>query len=399
MPDKAIRVAIVGGGIGGLTLALSLRSTGIVTDVYEQASEFREVGAAVALSANGTRVLAELGVTDRLAACSAVPTELIYRHWRDGHRIHAFTAGHSYQERFGAPYYGVHRADLQQILVAACDSERVHLNHRVVDLTETADGVHLRFADGRETTADVVVGADGAHSTIRSHVISADTSKYSGTSGFRGLIPIERLRELPDPGAIQFWMGPGGHLLHYPIGDGQVINFLAVRHEPEAWPELDWVRPAPPEEIAAAFDGWHPAVQEMVTATPIHQRWAMYAADPSNHWHRGNVVLLGDAVHAMLPHHGQGANQTIEDAATLAACLTDSTDPATALRRYERLRRTRTRLVQRSSWIASDLLHLHDGAAADSRDRDLASIDDTLDWIHGYDARAFAADPHVRPAG
>ncbi|RCW45223.1 salicylate hydroxylase [Halopolyspora algeriensis] len=379
-------MAIVGGGIGGLTLALSLRSRGIVADVYEQASEFREVGAAVALSANGTRVLRDLGVGDRLDACSAVPTELIYRHWRDARRIRAFEAGESYEKRFGAPYYGVHRADLQQILVGACDPERVHLDHRIVDLTETADGVRLTFADGREATADVVVGADGVHSTVRSHITDTDTLRYSGTSGFRGLIPAEQLPNLPDPGAIQFWMGPGGHLLHYPIGSGEMINFLAVRHEPETWPDSAWMRPAPPEEIAAAFDGWHPAVVDMVTATSIHRRWALFTQDPSNRWHRGRVVLLGDAVHAMLPHHGQGANQSIEDAAVLAACLAEAEDPSAALDRYERLRRTRTRQVQRSSRVASDLLHLPDGPEAEQRDRNLATIDETLDWIHGHDA-------------
>ncbi len=387
MPDRTTRVAVVGGGIGGLTLALSLRARGIVADVYEQASEFREVGAAVALSANGTRVLRDLGVGDRLDACSAVPSELIYRNWRDAHRIQAFEAGPAYEKRYGAPYYGVHRADLQQILVAACDPERVHVDRRVVEITETADRVvRLEFADGDEATADVVVGADGVHSTVRSHVFDGDTSRYSGTSGFRGLIPVEQLPNLPDPGAIQFWMGPGGHLLHYPIGNGELINFLAVRHEPATWPGPGWVRSAPSEEIAAAFEGWHPAVVEMVTATSIHQRWALFAQEPSNRWYRGRIVLLGDAVHAMLPHHGQGANQSIEDAATLATCLAEQEDPSVALRRYARLRRARTRQIQRSSWLASDLLHLPDGPEAQRRDHDLAGIGATLDWIHDHDA-------------
>lgn len=394
MVDRATRVAIVGGGLGGLTLALALNSRGVPADVYEQASEFREVGAAVALSANGTRVLRDLGVGDRLAACSAVPTELIYRHWVDARRVRSFVAGGTYEKRYGAPYYGVHRADLQRILVDACVPDRVHREHRVVDITETGDGVVLTFANGDRVAADVVVGADGVHSTVRSFTFGDDNPKYSGTSGFRGLIPTERLPNLPDPGAIQFWMGPGGHLLHYPIGEGELINFLAVRHEPAAWPDSDWVRPAPLEEIARAFDGWHPAVLEMVTATSIHQRWALFGQEPSNVWHHGRVALLGDAVHAMLPHHGQGANQAIEDAATLAVCLAEGSvaDPAKALRRYERLRRGRTRRVQRSSWVASDMLHLPDGPRARERDDELSYIDRTLDWIHGHDAFAAATE-------
>jgi salicylate hydroxylase len=387
MSERTPRVAVVGGGIGGLTLTLLLQARGITADVYEQNPEFREVGAAVALSANGTRVLEELGLAEQLAACSHVPTELIYRHWRTGERIQAFEVGERYQARFGGPYYGIHRADLQQILVSACEPGRVHRAHRVVALTDTGDEVRIAFADGGQAGADIAVGADGVHSTLRSHVTAGDPSVYSGTSAFRGLIPLEALAHLPDPGAIQFWMGPGGHLLHYPIGDGNLVNFLAVRHEPATWPGPDWMRPAPPEEIVGAFDGWHPAVTEMISETSIHRRWALFAHEPSNRWQAGRVALLGDAVHAMLPHHGQGANQSIEDAATLAGCLGGSSaaEPAPALARYERLRRPRTRCVQRSSWVASELLHVPDGPAASRRDADLARIDDTLAWIHHHD--------------
>lgn len=388
MTDRAPRVAIIGGGIGGLTLALALRARGLRCDVYEQASELREVGAAVALSANGTRLLRRLGVDDEIAACSAVPTELIHRHWRSGHRIADHTAGARYEELFGAPYYGVHRADLQRILATACGTERVHLDRRLVDLSSTEDGVRLVFADGDSAEADVVVGADGVHSTVRQWVSAEDTAVYSGTSGFRGLIPVEQLPRLPDPGAIQFWVGPGGHLLHYPIGGGEVVNFLAVVEGPRTWQAQSWAAPATSEKISAAFTGWHPAVVEMVSATCLHQRWALFGQSPLNRWSHGRTTLLGDAVHAMLPHHGQGANQTIEDAVTLAACLAacDAGEHTGALHRYEHLRRARTRQVQHSSWIASDLLHLPDGPAARHRDRSLAEMPDTLRWIHGHDA-------------
>jgi salicylate hydroxylase len=384
------RVAVVGGGIGGLTLTLLLQARGITADVYEQNPEFREVGAAVALSANGTLVLEDLGLAERLAACSHVPTELVYRHWRTGERVQAFEVGESYRTRFGGPYYGIHRADLQQILVGACEPERVHRSRRAVDLTETGGEVRIAFADGGHASADVAVGADGVHSTLRSHVSAGDPSVYSGTSAFRGLVLRDALPQLPDPGAIQFWMGPSGHLLHYPIGDGSMVNFLAVRAGPATWAGPDWMQPAAPEEITGAFEGWHPAVGQMLAATSIHRRWALFAHEPSHRWHRGRTALLGDAVHAMLPHHGQGANQSIEDAATLAACLAtadarDAGELQAALARYERLRRPRTRKVQRSSWVASELLHLPDGPAARRRDADLARIDETLHWIHRHE--------------
>ncbi|MBA8825002.1 salicylate hydroxylase [Saccharopolyspora lacisalsi] len=361
--------------------------------MYEQASQLREVGAAVALSANGTRLLRRLGLGSELAECSVVPTELIHRHWRDGHRITAHAVGTRYEELFGAPYYGVHRADLQSLLVAACGHERVHLGRRLTDVNASADGVELTFSDGHVTRADVVVGADGVHSTVRGWVTGEDTAAYSATSGFRGLVPAEQLTLLPDPGAIQFWMGPGGHLLHYPIGNGETINFLAVVDGPRTWPANGWMVPTTHEEIGEAFTGWHPAVVQLVSATSLHQRWALFGQSPSNRWSRGRITLLGDAVHAMLPHHGQGANQTIEDAVTLADCLASSEEDTAALWRYETLRRARTRQVQRSSWGTSDALHLPDGPAAARHDRDLADLPNTLHWIHAHDAEALSPTP------
>lgn len=392
------RVAIVGGGIGGCTLALALRAQGVRADIYEQAPEFREVGAAVALSANGNKVMRALGLEEQIAAHSAVPTELIYRHWRDGHRVSSHEVGQRYEREFGAPYFGVHRADLQRVLIDACGSDGVHLDSQLAGLAATGSGVRLDFADGREAEADLVVGADGVHSTVRRWVTDEGATVYSGTSGFRGLIPVEQLTELPDPGAIQFWNGPGGHLLHYPIGDGGVINFLAVVDEPRQWEQGSWVTEASRDEIAGSFAGWHPAVLQMVSATPLHQRWALFGQQPLNQWHRDRVVLLGDAAHAMLPHYGQGANQTIEDAATLASCLASAgpDEYAPALRTYERLRRARTRRVALDSWLASGQLHLPDGPEADRRDGNLAEIPETIRWIHEHDAAAAATGSGVR---
>ncbi|MER5394423.1 FAD-dependent monooxygenase, partial [Saccharopolyspora sp. NPDC002686] len=301
-------MVIIGGGIGGLTLALALRANGITAEIHEQAPQLSEVGAAVALSANGTRVLHNLGLADGLARCSAVPTELIYRHWHDAHRIAAYPVGPGYEQLFGAPYYGVHRADLQKLLIDAVGAEQIHLDHRLTGLEDTGPDVRLEFADGNSARADLVIGADGVHSTVRDHIVDTETGVYSGTSGFRGLVPVEQLDLLPDPGAIQFWMGPGGHVLHYPIGDGSVVNFLAVVEGPRDWTAPGWVLPTTLEEITAEFAGWHPAMRQMVEATTLHQRWALFGQSPLNRWHRGRTVLLGDAAHAMLPHHGQGAN-------------------------------------------------------------------------------------------
>src|SRR3954470_2697908 len=234
-----LRIAIVGGGIGGLTLALALRQRGMTAEVFEQAPQRTEIGAAVALSANSTRELRRLGVLDGIAAASTEPSELIYRGWRDDQRIAAFPVHKdlAYQTRFDAPYYGIHRADLQRVLGGALGGAGLHLGHRLVDLVDQGDSVRLEFADARAAEANLVIGADGVRSVVRRFVTGGEDAVYSGTSAFRGIVPVDRLPSLPDPQAIQFWMGPDAHLLHYAIGGrGDAVNYFAVVEGPAVWP-------------------------------------------------------------------------------------------------------------------------------------------------------------------
>jgi salicylate hydroxylase len=386
-----LRIAIVGGGIGGLTLALALRQRGMTAEVFEQAPELAEIGAAVALSANSTRELRRLGVLDGIAAASTEPSELIYRGWRDDQRIAAFPVHKdlAYQTRFGAPYYGIHRADLQKVLSGALGGAGLHLGHRLVDLIDQGDSVRLEFANGHSTEADLVIGADGVRSLVRRYVTGGEDAIYSGTSAYRGIVPVDRLPSLPDPQAIQFWMGPDAHLLHYAIGpNGEDINFFAVVEGPQPWTHASWQAPLEPGEALAAFKGWHPAVTEMVGAVEHTVRWGLFTVRPLLHWSRGRAVILGDAAHAMVPHHGQGANTTIEDAITLAELLaTDGvSDWDATMRRYQALRRARTRKIQRSSRVTNNLLHLPDGPALADRDRRVSRFPEDFGWIHEFDA-------------
>lgn len=391
------RIAIVGGGIGGLTLALALRQRGVEADVFEQAPELTEIGAAVALSANATRELRRLGVLDAITAASTEPSELIYRDWRSGRRIaaHPVHQDSRYQARFGAPYYGIHRADLQRVLGAALGGAGLHLGHRLAGLDSRGDGVALAFTNGRTVEADVVVGADGVRSMVRRWVTGGEGVVYSGTSAFRGIVPVERLPSLPDPLAIQFWMGPDAHLLHYAIGGGgEHVNFFAVAEGPREWPNPErWQIEAAPGEALAAFAGWHPAVTEMVGEGWVTTRWGLFVVRQPRRWYRGRAVLMGDAAHAMLPHHGQGANTTIEDAITLAELLPGAS-PGTwdeVMGRYHALRRARTRAIQRSSWATNAALHLPDGPALKERDERVARFPERFGWIHGFDALHAAA--------
>jgi salicylate hydroxylase len=399
----ALRVGIVGAGIGGLSLALALRERGLRADVFEQAGELTEIGAAIGLAGNGIREFARLGLLDELAAASTVPTELIYRDWQDGRRIAAHPVAQDdwYTKQFGVPWFGIHRADLQTTLSRAFGVENLHLGCRLVNIVEQRNDVVLEFANGRTHHADVVVGADGVRSTVRRWVTGADDALYSGTSAFRGIVLVENLPSLPDPHAIQFWMGPDGHLLHYAIGGGgEAVNFFAVVEGPPMWLQSGSVTEVHEDVPVASFRGWHPAVTEMIKAASSPIRWGLFTVRPLLRWYRGRVVILGDAAHGMLPHHGQGANTSIEDAFVLGGLLAAAgpDDLAAAFSRYQALRRARTRKIQRSSWVTSGLLHLPDGPAAQARNRKVARVPEDFGWIHSYDAQQALAAAGAAPA-
>lgn len=399
MSTRDLRIAIVGGGIGGLSLGIALQQRGFSPQIFEQASELAEVGAAVALSANSTRELQRLGVLDAIEAVATEPTELIFRGWRDATRIAAYPVRQNaaYRNRYGAPYLGIHRAELQRILSGALGAGALHLGHRLTGLVEDGDTVDLEFANGRIARADLVIGADGVRSAVRRWMTGGERSVYSGTSAFRGIVPADRLSALPDPQAIQFWMGPDAHLLHYAIGGaGEDINYFAVVEGPGTWPRPDSSTfEIEPHEALAAFTGWHPAVTEMIGATPHRLQWGLFVVPHLLRWHRGRVVMLGDATHAMVPHHGQGANTTIEDAITLAALLADAEPNCldAMMHRYQKLRRARTWKIQRSSWATNALLHLPDEAGLAGRDAKVSKFPERFGWIHAFDALRSVSQP------
>ena len=388
---KTPSIAIVGAGIGGLVLAHALRARGFSPDVYEQSAELTEIGAAVALSANATRELQRLDLLDDVGSASTEPTELIHRDGRTGARIssHPVRLGGHYLARYAAPYFGIHRADLQKALSKRLVGE-IRLGHRLVSLAESVSSVRMTFANGAERDAQVVIGADGVRSSVRRFIAGKPGVIYSRTSAFRGIVPARNLRSLPDPEALQFWMGPRAHLLHYAIGKAAAdINFFAVVEEPESWPHGDrWVAAAQPGEATRLFTGWHPAVTEMINAGWVDKRWALFVVQQPRRWHTGRVVLIGDAAHGMLPHQGQGANTTIEDAVTLAELLAVRSRDSLAdvFAAYERLRKARTRSIQRASWATNKALHLPDDAALDLRNAVLPRFPERFGWIHSFDA-------------
>lgn len=386
-------IAVIGAGIGGLVLALSLRARGIRAELFEQSSELAEIGAAVALSANATRELERLDLLSGLAELSTEPEELIWRDGLTGRRVaaHPVRRGGAYARHFGAPYFGIHRASLQKVLSGAHGQDGLNLSHRLTSMTEDNDGVLLGFENGATHRAGLVIGADGVRSAVRRHVSGKPGFVYSRTSAFRGIVPRRLLPSLPDAESIQFWMGPDAHLLHYAIGGAaEDVNFFAVVEGPTEWPIGErWIAPAAPGEALHAFQGWHPAVTEMIAAGWVDKRWGLFVVQQPASWWRGRVCLIGDAAHGMLPHQGQGANTTIEDATVLAELIAriGTGDPGLLFTRYEALRRARTRSIQRSSWATNRLLHLPGAdAATAARDLRMAQFPVHFGWIHAHDA-------------
>ncbi len=390
MSGAKCRVAVLGAGIGGLTAAIALAAKGIEVDVYEQAPSLRDVGVGLHLGSNGSRVLRRLGMGDRLDELGVRPEALEVRLWKDGRVLTRQPMGEEWAAEYGAPYYTVHRADLLRVLAERVPSGSVHLGRRCAAFEQHGGGVTLTFDDGGTAEADVLIGADGVHSVVRRAVAGPDEPVFSGTSAYRGLIPVEGL-ELP--AATMFvWAGPEVKLLCYPVASGSLLTFVAVVPDAGGAPE-SWSLPGERADVAEALAGWDPVVGAMVDGLTEVRRWALYDREPLTAWTKGRITLLGDAAHPMLPHHGQGANQAIEDALALATCLDEAPgDVESALRRYESVRRPHTTQVQIGSREGGSL-RLSPGGQG-GQGGGMSSLVDDASWIQRYDVeRELTASP------
>lgn len=392
------RIAIVGGGIGGLAASAFLRREGITATVYEQASQLREVGAGLVAAPNMARLLRRLGVLDAFAA-RAVRLDVgwEFRRWRDGTVLSAEDLASACERLYGEHTYTAHRADLLDVLRSAVPDDAVRLGKRCVELTMRAQGQPvLRFADGETVEPDVVIGADGIHSIVRGVITEAASATYSGICAFRALVPSERAPAFARRNAQTLWIGPDHHLVHYPVSAGRFVNLVAFAPAGDDAVE-SWTATATVEEFLREFKGWDPRLTALIRAAGTPGRWALLDRPPLRRWSEGAVTLLGDAAHPMFPFFAQGAAQAIEDAAVLARCLADAPDdPPRALRRYERLRIPRTTRLQEVSHARSLVNHLPDGPEQQARDDSFTTADPLVAnaWIYNYDPEnALASAP------
>ncbi len=339
--EKKPHIIIAGGGIGGAATALALLNKGFDVDVYEQAPELGEVGAGVQISPNANRALDYLGVFNDLARLSSDADDKVVRLWDSGKTFEMFDLGTEALDRYGYPYLTVFRPDLLQVLVDAVRRKKpnaIHLGKKCTGFVQTRDGVGLRFEDGTEASGDVLIGADGVHSTIRASMFGSAPAEFSGMVAWRGITPMENLPERMKRSRATVWVGPNGHAVHYPLRGGEVMNFVATA-ERDDWQVESWNAEGTKEEFRADFEGWDKDIQILIEAAPSQFKWALMVRPPLQTWAEGRTALLGDACHPTLPLLAQGAVMAIEDAVVLSKCLDQyADDPERALRRYEEIR-------------------------------------------------------------
>ena len=388
-----MRVIVVGAGIGGLTAALTLGRVGIDVSVFEQASELREVGAGIMTSPNANRILHRLGLEEPLRRVGVRPRARQLRRWDDGRVLATAPLAEVCEREFGAPYYNFHRAELLDVLAYALPDGVVHLDHRCVELTPRADRTEVRFHNGTVVDADLVVGADGIHSTVRDTIFSPLSPRFSGDVAYRALVSVDRLRPLDFDLDWTNWLGPNCHFVHYLVGAG--ARYLSITASVPGESRVEsWSAKGDVAEWLAAFAGWHPQVRAIIAAADTTNTWALYDRDPLPRWSVGRITLLGDAAHAMLPYMAQGAVQSIEDAAVLAKCLAHANrnDVGAALFRYEQVRKPRVTQCQEGSRQNGLIYHLADGEEQRKSDASFASSvmasTANVTWLYGHDVEA-----------
>lgn len=373
MVDSRPTVAVVGGGIGGLVAAIALGSRGCEVKVYEQAAGFARVGADINLTPNAVRALDGLGigVGEGLRRTAARPSFRISRTWDTGEETSRLPMGSEAEEKYGSPQLTMHRADLLATLTDALPEGVLNLGSRVTGLAETSGEVTLTFEDQPTTTADLVVGADGIHSVVRTTILGPESPDFTGVVAFRAVVPADRLAGVPNLDAFTKWWGPNPEtqIVTFPLNLGKDIFIFATTPQ-DTWLEESWTTAGDADELRAMYADFHPEARALLDAVDDVLKSALYVRDPLPRWSTGRVTLLGDACHPMMPFMAQGAGQSIEDAVVLARAISETDLPlGEAVAAYEAARRDRTARIQ-----------------IGSRGNEWLKDSGNGDWVYGYDA-------------
>ena len=389
-------VMIAGAGIGGLTAALAIAQRGFRVAVFDQAQRLEEIGAGIQLSPNASRVLIALGLGAQLEPYVVAPQELRVMNAQTARVLARAPLGAAVEQRYGAPYWVIHRGDLQKVLL---DAVRAHpdialrLGARVEDFAVHGNGVTIAaLSSGHpfEERGIALIGADGLWSSLRGRLGDRTAPRFARHTAWRALVPADAVvADLRQP-AVNLWLGRSAHLVHYPVRNGSLVNVVAIIRDD--WRESGWSEPGDRAELLARYPaGMWPALARAALAAPRHwQKWALYDRQPLVHWGKGPVTLVGDAAHPMLPYLAQGAAMAIEDAAVLGQRLANTPDDLPlAMRRYERQRRGRTARAQRAARRNGTVYHMG-GAEAFLRTLALIAMGggsrllSRYNWLYGW---------------
>jgi len=370
----ALDIAIAGGGIGGMAAAIALMRQGHRVTVYEQASGWGRVGADVNLTPNVVKALDGLGgqVGAQVRRDGAQPTFRISRDWDTGLETSRLGMGQTAEQQYGAPQVTIHRADLLAALAAEVPERQILLGRRLKSLVQDDAGVVLQFEDGSSARHEVLIGADGIHSRVRSALFGEESPRFTGVVSYRSVVPSERVQDVPEIDAFTKWWGPNpqSQIVTFPLNQGRETFVFATTGQ-DNWTEESWTSEGDVQELRQVYSDFHPDARKLLDACERVLKSALYEREPLAQWSQGRVSLLGDACHPMLPFMAQGAGMAIEDAVVLGRALVGVALPGVpqALQAYEQARRERTARIQ-----------------IGSRGNQWMKGPGNADWVYGYDA-------------
>ncbi|GLQ21401.1 FAD-dependent monooxygenase [Algimonas porphyrae] len=355
-----MKVLIAGGGIGGLTTALCCLHHGLDPHIIERAPAISDVGAGIQIPPNAMRIFGALGMTDRIMRDSFAPDAIEARMGRSGRHLFRIPLQDYAQDRWGAPYLHIHRADYVRALADALlerAPNALRLGISVQSHIQSANGVTLQCDNGERVLGDALIGADGIHSAVRTQMLGPDTPCFTGNVAWRAIAPIHALGEFAPPPTACLWMGPNRHAVTYRLRRGELANLVAVV-ERDDWQGESWSTEGDKADAIADFAGWDPMIMRILEESDTLYRWALFDRDPFPRWTDGSVALLGDAAHPMLPFMAQGAAMAVEDGWAVATELATTPDnvPA-ALTRYQNRRFARASRVQAGSRANARTFH------------------------------------------
>ncbi len=385
-------VLIAGGGIGGLTTALALARREIPSVVMERRSAFSEDGAGLQIGPNGTAILRRLGVASALEPDVGVPGAIVVHDGRDGSVLTRLPLGNWIERRHGTPYWVAHRQDLHAALLGKAKSEPL-ITLTLDAAFQNADrisgeGVRIQTRDHRTWTGSTLIGADGLWSSVRQGLFTSAEPRPTGISAVRTTIPVDHKLGAPWQRDTYVYMRPDAHIVHYPVRGGSEIAVVCILHTPTS--SQDWSTTIDRAWVEPQIAAFPAEVRKLLATAPGWKRWSLFELEPGHAWANGNVALLGDAAHPLLPFLAQGAVLALEDAVVLADCMASHRDIAEGLARYARIRSERANKVVAASRRNGRIYHL-DGAMAAARNLTLRTLGGErvmagYDWLYGWRA-------------